>query len=125
MMMKISSTKGFKMSMVFCRGCGKEIHETATMCPHCGYQQSDSPVVGGNKNLWMAVVSSVLSLLCFLNWFEIDSWSNDIKVGLWMFSIIAITLSSVSLSQKHRGKIFNFISLGVSVMTILMLIGKM
>jgi len=28
------------MSMVFCRGCGKEIHETAPACPHCGALQS-------------------------------------------------------------------------------------
>ena len=27
-------------SMVFCRGCGKEIHETASTCPHCGAVQS-------------------------------------------------------------------------------------
>ena len=27
------------MSMVFCRGCGKEIHETAPTCPHCGALQ--------------------------------------------------------------------------------------
>lgn len=27
------------MSMVFCRGCGKEIHSTANSCPHCGAQQ--------------------------------------------------------------------------------------
>lgn len=26
--------------MVFCRGCGKEIHETAISCPHCGAQQT-------------------------------------------------------------------------------------
>jgi uncharacterized membrane protein YhaH (DUF805 family) len=25
--------------MVFCRGCGKEIHETAQSCPHCGALQ--------------------------------------------------------------------------------------
>lgn len=25
--------------MVFCRGCGKEIHETAPTCPHCGAPQ--------------------------------------------------------------------------------------
>lgn len=25
-------------SMVYCRGCGKEIHETARSCPHCGAQ---------------------------------------------------------------------------------------
>ena len=28
------------MSMVFCRGCGKEIHESATTCPGCGARQS-------------------------------------------------------------------------------------
>lgn len=27
------------MSMVFCRGCGKSIHESATTCPHCGAPQ--------------------------------------------------------------------------------------
>ena len=26
--------------MVFCRGCGKEIHQTAVACPHCGAQQA-------------------------------------------------------------------------------------
>jgi hypothetical protein len=111
--------------MVYCRGCGKEIHETATMCPHCGYQYPDSMVGRGKKNLWMAVVSGILALLCFLNWFGISTWSQDIKVGLWMFAIIAIALSSISLNQKHRGKFFNFISIGVSVITILILIGEM
>ncbi|MGV8891720.1 MAG: hypothetical protein ACOH2K_01970 [Burkholderiaceae bacterium] len=28
------------MGMVFCRGCGKEIHEAAPTCPHCGALQS-------------------------------------------------------------------------------------
>lgn len=27
------------MAMVFCRGCGKEIHETAPTCPQCGAPQ--------------------------------------------------------------------------------------
>lgn len=27
------------MAMVFCRGCAKEIHETALTCPHCGAPQ--------------------------------------------------------------------------------------
>ena len=33
--------KGLITSMVFCRGCGKEIHETAATCPSCGASQSD------------------------------------------------------------------------------------
>lgn len=28
------------MSMIFCRGCGKEIHESAPTCPHCGAPQT-------------------------------------------------------------------------------------
>ena len=28
------------MAMVHCRGCGKEIHESAPTCPHCGAPQS-------------------------------------------------------------------------------------
>ncbi len=27
------------MAMVFCRGCGREIHETAPSCPQCGAPQ--------------------------------------------------------------------------------------
>ena len=27
------------IGMVFCRGCGKEIHEKAPACPHCGFVQ--------------------------------------------------------------------------------------
>ncbi|MYM31908.1 NINE protein [Duganella sp. CY15W] len=34
------------MGMVFCRGCGKEIHETAPTCPHCGAPQGQ-PVRSG------------------------------------------------------------------------------
>ncbi len=30
------------MSMVFCRGCGKQIHQTANACPHCGAPQGGS-----------------------------------------------------------------------------------
>lgn len=29
------------MGVVFCRGCGKEIHESAPTCPHCGAPQGN------------------------------------------------------------------------------------
>lgn len=29
------------MGMVFCRGCGKELHETAPTCPQCGAPQGN------------------------------------------------------------------------------------
>ncbi len=36
------------MGMVFCRGCGKEIHDSAPTCPHCGAPQS---VKNGNPGI--------------------------------------------------------------------------
>lgn len=44
-------------SMVFCRGCGKEIHETAETCPFCGAKQNKKT---GNKS---KIVAGVLALL--------------------------------------------------------------
>ncbi|MFS2026817.1 NINE protein [Massilia sp. GER05] len=43
------------MAMVFCRGCGKEIHETAISCPHCGCQQA-AAVAGNVKSQSVATV---------------------------------------------------------------------
>jgi TM2 domain-containing membrane protein YozV len=43
--------------MVFCRGCGKEIHETAGTCPHCGAPQRAATGQGKSK-----VVAGVLAL---------------------------------------------------------------
>lgn len=43
--------------MVFCRGCGKEIHETAVACPHCGCQQ----VAAATGNIKSQSVATVLA----------------------------------------------------------------
>jgi TM2 domain-containing membrane protein YozV len=45
------------MGMVFCRGCGKEIHETAPTCPFCGAVQAVRQP-GKSK-----IVAGVLALL--------------------------------------------------------------
>lgn len=36
---------GAAAGMVFCRGCGKEIHNSAVACPHCGAPQKSAPAV--------------------------------------------------------------------------------
>jgi TM2 domain-containing membrane protein YozV len=51
--------------MVFCRGCGKEIHNSAPTCPNCGAvqvvaQQAVQPVGVSDKRILPAF------LLCFL-----------------------------------------------------------
>ena len=44
-------------SMVFCRGCGKEIHESAPTCPQCGALQRIDTPQGKSK-----VVAGVLAI---------------------------------------------------------------
>jgi hypothetical protein len=48
------------MAMVHCRGCGKEIHETALTCPQCGAPQGTSlTVITSEKRILPAAI------LCF------------------------------------------------------------
>ncbi len=49
------------MGMVFCRGCGKEIHETAPSCPHCGAPQHSAAASGPRSEKDYVVTV----LLCF------------------------------------------------------------
>ncbi|WP_353958957.1 TM2 domain-containing protein [Marivivens donghaensis] len=43
--------------MMFCSGCGKEMHETAQACPNCG---AKNPQVGGSRHSKVT-----LALVCF------------------------------------------------------------
>ncbi|MBG6245421.1 hypothetical protein CS369_12700 [Candidatus Symbiopectobacterium sp. 'North America'] len=43
--------------MVFCRGCGKEIHSTAKACPQCGAAQS---AVGTKSRISAALFAAFL-----------------------------------------------------------------
>jgi len=53
--------------MVFCRGCGKEIHESARACPNCGATHSGSGQ--GNKN---PIAAALLAL--FLGGFGVHKF---------------------------------------------------
>jgi uncharacterized membrane protein YhhN len=114
------------MAMVYCRGCGKEIHETAPMCPHCGFVQmpttSAMEVQSAKTSIWMAVTAFVSSVIQTANWFHIDTWNKDLKVGLWIFLIVSITFATISLQQNRKGKILAGISIAVSVITFLLLL---
>lgn len=51
------------MNMVWCRGCGKKIHETAVSCPSCGAQQKvkkDVNLEGGVNNIIAAILAFFL-----------------------------------------------------------------
>ena len=46
--------------MVFCRGCGKQIHVSAPACPHCGFVQGAAASTKGTKNRGIAALLAFL-----------------------------------------------------------------
>jgi type IV pilus assembly protein PilA len=46
--------------MVFCRGCGTQLHESAPFCPHCGAPQSTATSISGQP----IKSQTVAALLC-------------------------------------------------------------
>lgn len=57
--------------MVFCRGCGKEIHETAITCPHCGAPQY---IPGGGKNKLAAALLAIFVGWAGIHRFYLGQW---------------------------------------------------
>ena len=97
--------------MVFCRGCGKEIHETAPTCPHCGCPQilqatTNGPqkqaIIGESK--WMGITSMVIGIFCVLMLFADSKWDNDEITGLAMLSITGLVFGIISLAKKRCAK---------------------
>jgi hypothetical protein len=96
------------MGMVFCRGCGKEIHDSAPVCPHCGAVQT-APSIATDALLdstpWMAIASMVLGVICFLALIGDDSgWDASETSGLGLFSVIGLALGIISLNATKAGK---------------------
>jgi hypothetical protein len=72
------------MGMVFCRGCGKEIHETARSCPHCGAQQKTNSKGESDRD-----VSGVLLFLFGFLYLFFKGW---FKAGLVYILIVCVSM---------------------------------
>lgn len=92
---------------VFCRGCGKEIHESAPACPQCGAPQAavNAPGIWSSPH-WSSVVSLVTGIAGFILSLtgSAGSWSADEIAGGLLFSALPIGFGVVSLSKKHAGR---------------------
>ncbi len=111
------------MTMVFCRGCGKELHEFAPTCPNCGFVQSRDKTV--KDSLWMAILAFVSATLCLLNWLNLPDWDSDMELGLWIFTILSLIFGTISLQQKRGLKVLAWISVVIAGLTMLILIGRL
>ena len=95
--------------MVFCTGCGKQLHETAPMCPHCGKPQHAGLPYVANAAVqkgphWAAIASLVLGIIFALTIFDDSEWDGDEVAGVMMFSIVGLVLGIVGLNVSKRGR---------------------
>ncbi len=112
------------MSMVFCRGCGKEIHETAVTCPSCGAPQnipnsgklSSSPVIkDGTIALWNPLAAAFWSIIFTpafgtyihsLNWKTLNEPQKESSTKIWFyvsFFVMIIALFLMGIDYANLG----------------------
>lgn len=97
------------MAMVFCRGCGKEVDETASFCPHCGAEQNAQssielspprpPVDYGIFLLAVPIIATIAM------WFTVGQMSalqapEIILTGIMLVAVIVTALIAVMEANK-------------------------
>ena len=112
--------------MIFCRGCGKQIHETAQSCPQCGATQ------GSVKNKepihWASIASFVTGIIVFLMILtEPDGqWDEDAVLGGLILGLIPIGLGIYSFTQASKnGRWMGITGLCLGVIGVLASLGSM
>lgn len=109
------------MAMIFCHGCGKEVHESAQMCPHCGAPQGNPSSQGKvsysrydqvpwfRKN-WFAIVCALFFTpgLLFVLFSgdiyyekkgELKTYSKGMKIFLIIWCILMVSQIVVTLGK--------------------------
>jgi TM2 domain-containing membrane protein YozV len=84
-----------RSSMVYCRFCGKELHESAVSCPHCGGRQRTSNASNLPKS---RVTAGVLGLLLGgigLHKFYVGSWGWGIVYVVFVWTWIPAILGLI------------------------------
>lgn len=88
------------MSMVFCRGCGKEIHDSAPACPQCGASQAiaiqASTKGWGNAMAWAIAFTPLIGT--FAQWVVSGMLHYD---GAWL-AIVTIAINVFMCDKDYK-----------------------
>lgn len=114
--------------MIFCHGCGKQIHETAPTCPHCGAPQKiEKKIPESRSPHWTSITSFVTGIVSFLMMLteSAGTWSQDAIVGGLLLGAIPVVFGIISLSKKQAGRWMAITGLILGPIVILVTMGSM
>jgi hypothetical protein len=115
--------------MVFCRCCGKEIHQSAPACPQCGGLQNVAAAVApvaaktGEPGLWVPITALIGGIIGAAAILDDKIPDRDTTVGIITAGIIGIVFGVVSIRNQSAGKKMAIAAIILSVIAILGLIG--
>src|SRR5450830_1331094 len=111
------------MTMIFCHGCGKQIHDSAPQCPQCGaLPVNNSP---SSNASWMSIVAIIVGGLGFLGSFDFNPRDKDQVVGIVFLTFIGLSLAGISLQQAKPGRNLSIIAITLSVLGLLICFGNL
>lgn len=112
------------MAMVFCRGCSKEIHETAASCPQCGATQAAAASINKESG-WMSIVSAILAGFMFLASLDLEmGYDRDLIVGAGILGVSSVILASISLHQRKPLKTLAIVAITFAILGFLIVLGN-
>lgn len=113
--------------MIFCSCCGKQVHESAPTCPHCGGVQHRLPQAAAKAEgpVWLAIVALVAGIMCALALLDDEPMDADTLCGLFIFSLIGIVCGVISIKNYVAGKKMAIAAVVLSSISSLAVIGML
>ncbi len=113
-------------NLIYCRGCGVQIHETAVSCPKCGALQAPPQVAIQKNHTVLSTTSCVVGVLVLLGALGVDApWSRDEVIGTVFLVLIASICGGLSLYQEKPSKSTAVIGLVLASISLLICIGNL
>lgn len=113
--------------MVFCHGCGKQIHESAITCPQCGALQ---PVSGNtpepNVYHWTSMTAFISSIIAFILMSTEPSgkWDSDTVAGGILLAAIPIFFGILALNQSKSPRWMTATGVLIGIIVLLASLGS-
>jgi uncharacterized membrane protein YhaH (DUF805 family) len=109
------------MNMVYCRGCAKEIHSTATACPQCGAQQATQAPQAAQSAFNAEAINSSWYVRVLKKYAVFAGRAS--RKEYWMFALVSALVSIgliivENLMGSHAAMLSNLYSLAVLVPSI-------